>query len=83
MASGPDHISCQEVVELVTEYLEGALSPPDAELFEQHLNFCQGCGWYIDEMRRTVAAGERLREEDVPAEVMDSLLDSFRERSKS
>ncbi len=83
MASPPEHISCQQVVEVVTEYLEGALSPTDAELFEQHLNFCEGCRFYVDEMRRTVAAGERLREEDVPAEMMDSLLASFRARSES
>jgi hypothetical protein len=40
----PDHITCQEVVELVTDYFEGALPADEAELLEQHLNFCDGCG---------------------------------------
>jgi anti-sigma factor (TIGR02949 family) len=78
MAETGDHITCQEVVELVTDYLEGALPADDVELFEQHLNFCEGCGWYVDQMRTTVATVGRLREEDVPVELRERLLDAFK-----
>ena len=38
-----EHISCQEVVELVTDYLDRTLPADEAALFEQHINFCDGC----------------------------------------
>jgi anti-sigma factor (TIGR02949 family) len=78
MAESADHISCQEVVELVTEYLEQALSAEETALFEQHLNFCDGCVSYVEQMRATAALVGRLSEEDVPAETRDRLLEAFR-----
>jgi thiaminase len=74
-----EHVTCQEVVELVTDYLERALPADEAELFEQHINFCDGCEWYLDQMRRTVAAVGRITEEDVPPETRDKLMSAFRE----
>ena len=79
MPESPDHVTCQEVVELATDYLEGALSGAEAELFEQHINFCEGCVWYVDEMRRTIATGKRLREDQVPDDVLEPLMTAFRE----
>src|SRR5215475_8773003 len=64
MAESGKHLSCQEVVELVTDYLEGTLGPQETTLFEQHLNFCDGCIWYLEQMRTTVATVGRIREED-------------------
>ena len=78
-----EHVSCQEVVELVTHYLEGALSPDEAALFEQHLNFCDGCDWYLDQMRATVATVGRVSEEEIPPETRDKLLTAFREWKRS
>ena len=78
-----EHVSCQEVVELVTDYLEQALPPEEASLFEQHINFCDGCEWYLDEMRATIATVGRVREEDVPAETRDRLMAAFREWRRS
>ena len=79
-----DHdVTCQEVVELVTEYLEGALSSDDAALFEQHLNFCDGCDWYVDQLRTTVATLGRIEEEGVPAATRARLLAAFRDRGRS
>jgi len=78
-----EHVSCQEVVELVTDYLEGALSPEQATLFEQHLNFCDGCDWYVDQMRATIATVGRIEEEDVPTDVRDKLLAAFRDRNRT
>jgi hypothetical protein len=74
-----DHVSCQEVVEVVSEYLERALPPGEAAAVEQHLNFCEGCVWYVDQIRTTVSTVGRLREEDVPPETRDKLLAAFRE----
>ena len=79
MTESHDHITCQEVVELVTDYLETALPADEAALFEQHLNFCDGCVWYLDQMRATVTTVGRLREQDVPAETREWLMTAFRE----
>ena len=73
MAESHDHLSCQEVVELVTDYLDGALAGEEASLFEQHLNFCDGCDWYVDQIRATIAATGRIREADVPAPVREGV----------
>jgi anti-sigma factor (TIGR02949 family) len=83
MADSHEHISCQEVVELVTDYLEAALPADKASLFEQHLNFCEGCVWYVDQIRTTVAAVGQLSEEDVPEETRERLLAAFREWKRS
>ena len=79
MTESHDHITCQEVVELVTNYLEGALSPEEADLFEHHINSCEGCDWYVDEMRTTVATVGKITEEEIPSETRDKLLTAFRE----
>jgi anti-sigma factor RsiW len=78
MAESTEHLSCQEVVELVTEYLDGSLSSDDASLFEQHLNFCDGCVWYVDQLRTTVDALGELREEHLSADAKDRLMGAFR-----
>jgi predicted anti-sigma-YlaC factor YlaD len=79
MAEPPTHITCIEVVELVSDYLEGALSPEEAELFEQHLNFCEGCESYVHQMRIALSAVGRTGEEAVPAEMRERLLAAFRD----
>jgi anti-sigma factor RsiW len=79
MIESGEHISCQEVVEIVTDYLDGALPATETALFEQHINFCDGCSWYLDQMTATVAAVGRLREEDLPAETRERLLVAFRD----
>jgi anti-sigma factor RsiW len=79
MTESAEHVSCAEVVELVTDYLEGALPADEAALFEQHLNFCDGCVWYVDQLRTTVAAAGRVEEEDLPAETRERLLAAFRD----
>jgi anti-sigma factor RsiW len=77
------HLTCQEVVELVTDYLESALPADQAVLFEQHLNFCDGCEWYVDQMRSTVAAVGRIEATDVPPAMRERLLVAFRDRTQS
>jgi len=83
MAESAEHVTCQEVVELVTDYLEQALSADEAAVFEQHLNFCDGCDWYVDQMRTTIATVGRIEEEDVPPAMCDKLLAAFRDRRRS
>jgi len=76
-------ISCQEVVELVTDYLEGALATQEDAVFEQHLNFCDGCERYVDQMRSTVAAVGRIEKTNVPPAMRERLLVAFRDRRRS
>jgi anti-sigma factor RsiW len=83
MADAHEHISCQQVVELVTDYLEGSLATEESKLFEQHLNFCDGCEWYVNQMRSTVAAVGRIEETDVPPAMRERLLVAFRGRTRS
>ncbi len=78
-----EHVSCQEVVEVLTEYLDAALTAEEAALVEQHLNFCPGCVWYLDQLRATVAAVGRIEPEAVPAAMQSRLLAAFRDRRRS
>ena len=72
-------LTCQELVELVTEYLEETLPPAERARFEQHLASCQGCTNYLAQMRLTISALGRLTEETIPQEAQQELLDLFRE----
>jgi hypothetical protein len=74
-----EHLSCEEVVELTTDYLERALPAREASLFEQHLNFCDGCERYLEQMRGTIDTVGRAREADVPVETRAQLLTAFRD----
>ena len=75
-----DEMACRDLVEAVTDYLEGALSNADRARFEEHLGVCRGCGTYLDQMRRTIELAGRLTPEDVaiPASARDRLLAAFR-----
>jgi anti-sigma factor RsiW len=79
MSPGVEPISCQDVVELVTDYLEGELAPDVLARFEHHLTLCEGCVWYVDQIRMTVEAVGRIGEEDVPPETREGLVAAFRE----
>jgi putative zinc finger protein len=83
MTESPDHISCQELVELATGYLERALPAAETALFEQHLNFCEGCVWYVEQLRGTIAAAGGIAEDDITADDRDRLLSAFRGWSPS
>jgi len=83
MAKSHDHLTCSEIVELVTDYLERSLSPAEAALVEQHLNFCEGCVWYVDQIRMTIETVGRIEPEDVPPEVRSQLLTAFRDWNRS
>jgi anti-sigma factor RsiW len=71
-------LACQDIVELVTAYLEHDLAPGDRERFEEHLVFCDGCSTYLEQMRATIAATGRLQRVALPAELEQRLLEAFR-----
>jgi Putative zinc-finger len=71
-------LTCAELVELVTDYLEHSLAVLDMERFEEHIAFCDGCSTYLDQMRTTIAVTGRLRERDLPSELEERLLEAFR-----
>jgi anti-sigma factor RsiW len=75
-------ITCREVVELVTEYLDGALSAADRERFEDHLMRCEGCQRYLDQVRTTIrvagVSGE-VGVGEMPQEQLDQLVVAFRD----
>jgi predicted anti-sigma-YlaC factor YlaD len=74
-----DELSCQELVELVTEYLEGTLPDQERVRFDEHLAVCEGCRVYLDQMRRTIRTVGTLSEETLAPEARDGLLAAFRD----
>ncbi len=72
-------LACQEMVELVTAYLEGALSADDTARFEAHLADCDGCTRYVEQMRQTIAALGRIPPESLSPQAEAALLEAFRD----
>ena len=70
-------MTCQDVVELVTAYLEGTLSAEDRELFEQHLELCDGCERYLRQMKRTIELIGEVQEDSLSPRTRQQLLDAF------
>jgi predicted anti-sigma-YlaC factor YlaD len=79
--SVPD-LSCKELVELVTDYLEQRLSPGDQVRFELHLTYCEPCRAYLRQMRQVLSTAERLSEDEITPEARDALLGAFRDWKK-
>jgi anti-sigma factor RsiW len=72
-------MTCQELVELVTDYFEGALSARDRARFERHISGCPHCTTYLDQMRITIRTLGRLPQEAVSPVARDALLSAFHE----
>jgi predicted anti-sigma-YlaC factor YlaD len=71
-------MTCQELVELVTEYLEGAMEADSCARFEAHLARCRGCRAHLRQVRQTIRVAGRLTEDDLTPEIQRRLLDAFR-----
>jgi len=71
-------LDCDQVVELVTDLLEGALDPATAERVHDHLALCSGCDVYVDQIRRTVAVIGRVPAEVLSPRARDDLMAAFR-----
>jgi anti-sigma factor RsiW len=72
-------LTCQELVEIVTDYLEEKLTPEERRRVEEHLAGCDGCLNYVDHMRATIRLVGRLDEESIPPEMREELLRAFRD----
>ncbi len=72
-------LTCKELVELVTDYVEGALPPAERVRFEKHLVLCPACTVYLEQMHESIRLSGELREERVPVEAREMLLRAFRD----
>jgi anti-sigma factor (TIGR02949 family) len=74
-----DHgVTCREVLDLLTEYLDGALAPMEHARVAAHLEECEACRRYLDQFTATIEVTAALREEAAPDDVRESLLAAFR-----
>ena len=73
-----NELTCKTLVELITEYLEGALAPAERARFEAHLAGCHGCSIYLEQMRQTIRMLGRLTEDSLSTDAQEELLQLFR-----
>jgi anti-sigma factor RsiW len=76
---GGPGLSCRELVELVTDYLEGALSPADRVRFEAHIAACANCTEYVEQMRITLSVMGDLDPGALKPDTERELLDAFKD----
>jgi len=74
-----EQLSCQELVELVTDYLEGVLSPEEKARFDGHIEPCDGCRTYLAQIRTTIELTGRLTPEKLDPAAEAALLGAFRD----
>ena len=72
-------LSCQEFVELVTDYFEGVLDEDTTARFDEHRSLCPGCETYLDQIRETVARLGEIPTESLSEEMQSTLLSAFRD----
>jgi anti-sigma factor RsiW len=72
-------LTCADIVKLVTDYIEGQLTPAERRRFEGHVAICPPCRAFLNQMRTTVELVGDLREEDVPPDMEEHLLAAFRD----
>jgi anti-sigma factor RsiW len=73
-----EQLSCRELVELVTDYLEGALAEEERLRFDDHIARCGACTIYLEQIRQTVSLLGRLPQEALSPEAETALLEAFR-----
>ncbi len=72
-------LTCEELVEIVTEYLDGGLSDAERERFEEHVVVCSGCANYLDQIRMTIEIAGRVTVDDLMEETKTDLLAAFKD----
>ena len=77
-----DSLECRELVELVTAYLEGALSPEDEQQVKAHLGTCDGCTTYLAQVETTIGQLGRLTPEPLDETTAQALLATFRNSAR-
>ena len=75
--AGPGDLTCRELVELVTDYLDDILPRQTRDRFEEHLRACEGCATYLDQLRILLRACGQLRDEWVARPVLGSLREAL------
>jgi anti-sigma factor RsiW len=75
----PDPLNCRELVELVTDYLEGAMPPAQRARFEAHIATCDGCAVYLRQIRETIVVLGTLPADPLSREAEDELRTGFRD----
>ena len=71
-------LTCHEVIDLLTDYVEGALPAEERRRVEEHLANCEGCTTYLEQVRETIRLTGMLTEEQIPEPDKQRLLDAFR-----
>ncbi|MDT7044241.1 anti-sigma factor family protein [Candidatus Nitronereus thalassa] len=72
------NFSCQDLVNLMTDFLEGSLSFSERLRFQIHLGFCRGCRAYLSQMKTTIRTLGQLPAEPIPDDIREELLKRFR-----
>lgn len=78
VTTSEDELTCRDIVELVTDYLEQALLPRTRVQFEEHIAKCEGCTNYVEQVRKTIDLLHRLALEPVLPATKQELLEVFR-----
>ena len=77
--TGPDAMDCNELVELVTAYLDGSLDPETRARFDMHLLECDGCENYLQQFRETVQTVGKITDDVLDPAFRNRLLDTFKD----
>jgi anti-sigma factor RsiW len=77
-AGGLPEMPCRELVEVITDYLDGALAPEDRLRFDAHLAECPPCTDYVEQFRHTIATAGRLEADELSPSAREDLLRAFR-----
>jgi len=72
-------LTCREVIDLLTDYVEDALPEQERRRVEAHLASCDGCTTYLEQVRETIRLTGMLSEEQIPDVERERLLDAFRD----
>lgn len=78
-----DEVRCREVVEVLTDYLEGVLPVGDRVALEQHLLICEGCTSFLAQLRTSIALTGALHQEEIPPALMETVLRLYQRRQRT
>jgi anti-sigma factor RsiW len=78
-----DDVACVDEVEMITDYLEGALPEAERHRLEAHISHCEGCTEYLEQMRTVAGSLGDLREDAIPPDMRAAVLGAFRSQSKN
>ncbi len=80
MTTPKDDLPCRDLVEMVSDYLEGTFDPETEARIRTHLTWCDACSDYVEQIRAITDLSSRLRDDDVPQRLRREILSAFRAR---